>query len=74
VPVPQRQVARELDVSEYSLNLWKKAYLGQMKPAEIQDDSDHPGAEEAFRAPDGYDLLTPAFFSRLPIGQLDHLP
>jgi transposase-like protein len=29
----QRQVARELDVSEYSLNLWKKAYLGQMKPA-----------------------------------------
>jgi len=32
----QRQVARELDVSEYSLNLWKKAYLGQMKPAEIQ--------------------------------------
>jgi transposase-like protein len=31
----QRQVARELDVSEYSLNLWKKAYLGQMKPAEI---------------------------------------
>jgi len=25
----QRQVARELDVSEYSLNLWKKAYLGQ---------------------------------------------
>jgi transposase-like protein len=32
----QRQVARELDVSEYSLNLWKKAYLGQMKPAQIQ--------------------------------------
>jgi len=31
----QRQVARELDVSEYSLNLWKKAYLGQMKPAKI---------------------------------------
>jgi Transposase len=23
----ERQVARELDVSEYSLNLWKKAYL-----------------------------------------------
>jgi len=32
----QRQVARELDVSEYSLNLWKKAYLGQMKPAQIE--------------------------------------
>ena len=31
-----RQVARELDVSEYSLNLWKKAYLGQQKPAEIE--------------------------------------
>jgi transposase-like protein len=31
----QRQVARELDVSEYSLNLWKKAHLGQQKPAEI---------------------------------------
>jgi hypothetical protein len=24
----ERQVARELDVSEYSLNLWKKAYSG----------------------------------------------
>jgi transposase-like protein len=31
----QRQVARELDVSEYSLNLWKKAYLGQQKPADL---------------------------------------
>jgi transposase-like protein len=27
----QRQVARELDVSEYSLNLWKKAYLSQQR-------------------------------------------
>ena len=32
----QRQVARELDVSDYSLTLWKKAYLGQQKPAEIE--------------------------------------
>jgi transposase-like protein len=24
----QRQVARELDVSEYNLNLWKKAWSG----------------------------------------------
>ena len=24
----QRQVARELDISDYSLSLWKKAYLG----------------------------------------------
>ena len=31
----QRQVARELDISEYSLNLWKKAYLGQQALGEI---------------------------------------
>ena len=29
----QRQVARELDVSDYSLTLWKKAHLGQQKAA-----------------------------------------
>ena len=38
----QRQVARELDVSEYSLNLWKKAYLGQQKPAEIEGQMKSP--------------------------------
>jgi transposase len=38
----QRQVARELDVSEYSLNLWKKAYLGQQKPAEIEGEMKSP--------------------------------
>jgi transposase-like protein len=38
----QRQVARELDVSEYGLNLWKKAYLGQMKPAEIGGEMKSP--------------------------------
>ena len=38
----QRQVARELDVSEYSLNLWRKAYLGQMKPAQIQGEMKSP--------------------------------
>jgi transposase len=38
----QRQVARELDVSEYSLNLWKKAYLGQQKPAEIDGEMKSP--------------------------------
>ena len=32
----QRQLTRELDVSDYSLTLWKKAYLGQQKPAEIE--------------------------------------
>jgi transposase len=38
----QRQVAQELDVSEYSLNLWKKACLGQMKPAEIAGEMKSP--------------------------------
>ena len=38
----QRQVARELDVSDYSLTLWKKAYLGQQKPAEIQGQMKSP--------------------------------
>src|SRR5271165_7158995 len=38
----QRQVARELDVSEYSLNLWKKSYLGQMKPAQIEGEIKGP--------------------------------
>jgi len=38
----QRQVARELDVSEYSLNLWKRAYLGQQKPAEINGEIKSP--------------------------------
>jgi transposase len=31
----QAQVARELGCSEYSLNLWKKAYLKGQAPAEI---------------------------------------
>ena len=38
----QAQIARELDVSEYSLNLWRKAYLGQMKPAQIQGEMKSP--------------------------------
>ena len=38
----QRQVARELDVSEYSLNLWKRSYLGQQKPAEIEGQMKSP--------------------------------
>jgi transposase len=37
-----RQVARELDVSEPTLNLWKKAYLGQQKPAEIEGQMKSP--------------------------------
>jgi transposase-like protein len=31
----QRQVAEELDVSEYSLNLWRKKYLQDVAPAQI---------------------------------------
>jgi transposase len=38
----QRQVARELDVSDYSLTLWKKAYLGQQKPAQIEGQMKSP--------------------------------
>ena len=38
----QRQVARELDVSDYSLSLWKKAYLDQQKPAEIEGQMKSP--------------------------------
>jgi transposase len=38
----QRQVARQLDVSEYSLKLWKKAYLGRQKPAEIDGQTKSP--------------------------------
>jgi transposase-like protein len=30
-----RQLAREPDISEYRLNLWKKAYLGRQAPDEI---------------------------------------
>ena len=31
----QAQIARELGVSGYSLNLWKKAYLKSMEPGEL---------------------------------------
>lgn len=31
----QAQIARELGVSEYSLTLWKKDYLGHLKPAQV---------------------------------------
>jgi transposase len=37
-----RQVAKELDVSEYSLILWKKAYLGQQGRAEINGQMKSP--------------------------------
>jgi transposase-like protein len=38
----QAQVARELGCSEYSLNLWKKAYLRQQAPAEIDGQQRSP--------------------------------
>jgi transposase len=38
----QAQVARELGCSEYSLNLWKKAYLRQQGPAEIDGEQRNP--------------------------------
>jgi hypothetical protein len=30
-----RGIARELGVSEYSLTLWRRAYLGHLKPASL---------------------------------------
>ena len=49
----QAQVARELGCSEYSLNLWKKAYLRQQAPAEIDGQQRSP--EQMF----GGDPATP---------------
>jgi transposase len=38
----QAQVARELGCSEYSLNLWKKAYWRQHAPAQIDGQQRSP--------------------------------
>jgi len=38
----QAQIARELDVSEYSLTLWKRAYLGHLKPAQLDGEQRSP--------------------------------
>jgi transposase len=38
----QAQVARELGVSEYSLNLWKKKYLKELAPAQINGEQRTP--------------------------------
>jgi transposase len=38
----QAQVARELGCSEYSLNLWRKAYLRQQAPAELEGQQRSP--------------------------------
>jgi transposase len=38
----QAQVARELGVSDYSLTLWKRAYLGHLKPAQMEGEQLNP--------------------------------
>src|SRR6201987_2251376 len=38
----QAQIARELDVSEYSLTLWRRAYLGHLKPAQLDGEQLSP--------------------------------
>ena len=40
----QAQIARELGVSEYSLTLWKRDYLGHVRPAQI--DGEHLSPEQ----------------------------
>ena len=40
----QAQIARELGVSEYSLTLWKKDYMGHLKPAQM--DGEQMGPEQ----------------------------
>ena len=42
----QAQIARELGVSDYSLTLWKRAYLGRLKPAQVGGEQMSP--EEMF--------------------------
>jgi len=38
----QAQIARELGVSEYSLALWKRDYLGRVKPAQLDGEQMNP--------------------------------
>ena len=38
----QAQIARELGVSEYSLTLWKRDYLGHVRPAELNGEQMSP--------------------------------
>jgi transposase len=38
----QAQIARELGVSDYSLTLWKRAYLGHLKPAQLSAEQMSP--------------------------------
>jgi transposase len=38
----QAQIARELGVSEYSLTLWRRVYLGHLKPAQLDGEQLSP--------------------------------
>jgi transposase len=38
----QAQIARELGFSDYSLTLWKRAYLGHLKPAQLDAEQMSP--------------------------------
>jgi transposase len=38
----QAKIARELGVSEYSLILWKRSYLGQLKPGQLDGEQMSP--------------------------------
>jgi transposase-like protein len=38
----QSQIARELDVSGYGLNPWKKAYLTEQKPTLVSGEMESP--------------------------------
>ena len=38
----QAQIARELGVSEYSLTLWKRDYLGHVRPAQLDGEQLSP--------------------------------
>ena len=38
----QAQIARELGISDYSLTLWKRAYLGHLKPAQMEGEQLSP--------------------------------
>jgi hypothetical protein len=36
------RIVRELDVSEYSLTLWKMVYLGHLKPGQLDGEQMSP--------------------------------
>ena len=38
----QTQIARELGISEYSVTLWKRAYMVRLQPAQIDGEQMSP--------------------------------